>query len=97
MCFTVSFLFSFLLGPNALFTTIGPGKALAGHVILSKNANDETECMKLCLVTEQCKSFNFSEQQKKCEVSNSTTEAQSLEDQEGFNYYERSSSKAMST
>ena len=86
----------FSLGPSALFTPIGLGKALAGHVILSKNATDVTECMKLCMVTEQCRSFNFNERLKSCQVSGSTAEVQSLADQEGFNYYERASFRAIS-
>ena len=93
---TSRFCISLPLGADALFTPIGSGKALAGHVISSLNATDVTQCMKLCLVTEQCKSFNFSEQQKRCEVSNSTTEAKSLKDQEGFNYYERATFQAIS-
>ena len=89
-------LFFFSLGPSALFTPIGLGKALAGHVILSKNATEVTECMKLCMVTEQCRSFNFNERLKSCQVSGSTAEVQSLADQEGFNYYERASFRAIS-
>ena len=82
--------------PTALFTPIGFGKALAGHVISSLVATDVTQCTKFCLVTEQCKSFNFSDKLKRCQLSGSTAEAHSLEDQEGFNYYERSSIQAIS-
>jgi len=84
-------------GPSALFTPISLGKALASHVLSSKNATDVTECMKLCLVTKQCKSFNFSDQLKRCQVSGSTAGAQSLDDQESFNYYERDSFQVISS
>ncbi|XP_078365706.1 EGF-like repeat and discoidin I-like domain-containing protein 3 isoform X2 [Oculina patagonica] len=73
---------------GTLFTPVGPGKALPGHVISTLNVADVMECMKLCLVTEQCKSFNFSNGLLKCEVSGSKAEKPSLEDREGFNYYE---------
>ena len=83
----------FLLVPDALFTPTGPGKALHGHVISSLNDTNAMQCMKLCLVTEQCKSFNFSDKLKKCEVSGSKAEAYGLKEQEGFNYYEPASYK----
>ena len=82
---------------SALFSPIGSGKALHGHVISSLNDTNAIECMKLCLVTEQCKSFNFSHQLKKCEVSGSTAKAHDLEDHKGFNYYEPPSFQAIYT
>ncbi|KAJ7365138.1 hypothetical protein OS493_007787 [Desmophyllum pertusum] len=82
---------------EALFTPIGPGKALPGHVISSLTVADVIQCMKLCLVTEKCKSFYFSAQLKKCEVSGSKAEKQSLEDREGFYYYEAASFQVIST
>ena len=80
-----------------LFTPTGPGKALSGHVISNLTVADVIECMKLCLVTEQCKSFNFSGQLQKCEVSGSKAEKTSLEDREGFNYFEVASYQTIST
>ena len=74
-----------------MFTPTGYRKALRVQVISSLNDTNAIECMKLCMVTAQCKSFNFSHQLKKCEVSGSTAEAQRLEDREDFNYYERPS------
>ena len=70
-------------------------KAPVGHAISSKNTSDVTECMKLCLVTEQCKSFYFSNQLK-CEVRNASGEVQAVDDQEDFFYYERASFQAIS-
>ncbi|KAL9976346.1 hypothetical protein ACROYT_G013638 [Oculina patagonica] len=75
---------------EALFTPIGVGKALSGHEISSLTAVDAIKCMKLCLVTEQCKSFNFSDKLQKCEVNAAKAEKSSLEDREGFNYFEAS-------
>ena len=82
------------LGPSALFTPIGLGK-VTGHVISSKNVTHVTDCMKLCMVTEQCNSFSFNERLKNCQVSGSTAEVQSLENQDGFNYYERAAFPVM--
>ena len=79
-----------------MFTPIGRGKALHGHVISSQNDTSATECMKMCLITEQCKAFNFSGQMKKCEVSGSKAGVHGLKDQEGFNYYEPASYRMIS-
>ena len=85
-----------LLVPSSLFTPMGPGKALPGHVISSLNTTDVTQCMKFCLVTEHCRSFYFSDKQKRCEVRGYTAEGQSLEEQDGFYYYKRSSFQVIS-
>ncbi|KAL9976334.1 hypothetical protein ACROYT_G013624, partial [Oculina patagonica] len=83
--------------PGTLFTPIGPGKALPGHVISTVTVVDVIECLKLCLVTEQCKSFNYSNGLlNKCELSGSKAEKPILEDREGFNYYEASSYQVIS-
>lgn len=87
----VSSTYLFPLVPGTLFTPIGPGKALSGHVISTLTVADVIDCMKLCLVTQQCKSFNFSNGLLKCEVSGSKAEKPNLEDREGFNYYEAAS------
>ena len=75
----------------------GLGKAFSGHVLSSMTAVDVLECMKLCLVTEQCQSFNFSDKLQECEVSGSKAEKSSLEDRKDFNYYEAVSYLAIST
>lgn len=77
-------LFLFPLVSEALFKPIGPGKALSGHMISNVTVADVKEGMKLCLVTVQCKSFNFSHQLKTSEVSGSKAATSSLEDREGF-------------
>ncbi|KAL9976335.1 hypothetical protein ACROYT_G013625 [Oculina patagonica] len=82
---------------EALFTPIGVGKALSGHEILSLTDTDVIECTKLCLVTEQCKSFNFSDKLQKCELSGAKAEKSSLEDRKGFNYYEAAPYQMIST
>lgn len=94
LCF--QHLFLFLLVPETLFTPIGPGKALSGDVISTLTVADVIECLKLCLVTEQCKSFNFSNGLLKCEVSGSKEEKPSLENREGFSYYEAASYQVIS-
>lgn len=76
---------------------MGVGKSLSGHEISSPTAVDVIECMKLCLVTEQCKSFNFSDKLQKCEVSAAKAEMPSLEDRKSFNYYEAASYQMIST
>lgn len=81
---------------EALLALIGPGKALSGHMISSWTADDVIQCMRLCLITEQCKSFNFSSELLKCEMSDSKAETQNLDDREGFNYYEALSYRAIS-
>ena len=87
----------FSLVPETLFSPIGPGKALpAGNVISTLTVADVIECMKLCLVTEQCESFSFSNGLLKCEVGRSKAEKSSLEDREGFNYYEAGSYQVIS-
>lgn len=80
----------FCLVPAELFTPVAPDKALLGHVSSSLNNTNVMECFKLCLVTTQCKSFNFCRHLKTCEVSDSTTtgSAYGLEYQQGCNYYE---------
>jgi len=84
-------LFLFSLVSETLFKPNGPDKALSGHVISSVTVTDVKECMKLCLVTVKCKSFNFSDQKKTCEMSGSKAAKSSLQDREGFYYYESSS------
>ncbi|CAH3161174.1 unnamed protein product [Porites lobata] len=76
--------------PAKLFAPVAPDKALLGHVRSTLNNTNVMECFKLCLVTTQCKSFNFCHQLKTCEVSDSTTtsSANGLEDHQGCNYYE---------
>nr|XP_058961605.1 lactadherin-like [Pocillopora verrucosa] len=74
---------------EALFMPrFGPDKVQAGQVITSRSVSDVMQCMKLCLVTDQCQSLNFSSSLKKCEVSRSKSEMSSIEDREGFHYYE---------
>ena len=85
------------VGPNKLFSLIGLSKALVGHVVSAENATDVTGCMKLCLLTEHCKSFNFSPQMNTCEVSNSTAIAQELQNHQNLNYYEPVSFQVIST
>ncbi|CAH3187471.1 unnamed protein product [Porites evermanni] len=75
----------------ASFTPIAPGKALSGHVILSLNNTNVMECFKTCLIAGQCKSFNYNEQLKKCEVSGSSGKEHELTEQDGFYYYELTS------
>lgn len=88
----------FHLVPGALFTSrFGPGTALPGHVISSRTVADVIQCMKLCLATNQCKSFNFSAQLKECEANGAKSEKASLQDREGFNYYEVVSFEGIST
>lgn len=84
-------------GPNKLFSLIGLGKALVGHVVSAESATDVTGCMKLCLLTEHCKSFNFSPQMNTCELSNSTAIAQELQNHQNLNYYEPASFQVIST
>lgn len=66
----------------------GPDKVQAGQVITLRSVSDVMQCMKLCLVTDQCQSLNFSSSLEKCEVSRSKSEMSSIEDREGFHYYE---------
>ena len=74
---------------EALFMPrFGPDKVQAGQVITSRSVSDVMQCMKLCLVTDQCQSLNFSSSLKKCEVSRSKSEMSSIEDREEFHYYE---------
>ncbi|XP_022809995.1 EGF-like repeat and discoidin I-like domain-containing protein 3 isoform X2 [Stylophora pistillata] len=74
---------------GALFEPrFGPGKALPGHVISSRSVTDVMQCIQLCLVTNQCKSINFSSQLKECEVSGSKSEIASIRERKGFHYYE---------
>ena len=49
------------------------------------------ECFKTCLIASQCKSFNYNEQLKKCEVSGSSGKEHGLTEQDGFYYYELTS------
>ena len=78
------------VGQVGIFTISGFGKALSAHLIAPKYAADPLDCMKLCLMTAQCKSFNFSEKRRICEVSGYTAKEkmQDYGDNEEFNYYE---------
>lgn len=80
--------------PSSLFTSSDAGKAFPRHVISSKNNTDVTECTKLCLVNERCKSLYFSEKKKQCELSGSKADSQ-VEDNSDFYYYERAPYKAI--
>ena len=73
-----------------MFTTSGFGKILSGYVISSNYVADSLECMNLCLLTAQCKSFNFSGKKRICEVSNYTAKEkkQGYGNNEDFDYYE---------
>lgn len=85
-------LISFLpfLVPATLFSPIGCSPALHNQVIsLINTTQTGIDCFKLCLVTEQCKSFKFNNSMQRCEVLSSTTELQSgVELEEGFSCYE---------
>ena len=59
----------FSLASETLFKPTGPDKAFSGHLISYVTVADARECLKLCLVTVNRKSFNFSEQKKKCGVA----------------------------
>ena len=85
------FVIFYFIVSSASFTPIAPGKALSGHVILSLNNTNVMECFKTCLIASQCKSFNYNEQLKKCEVSGSSGKEHGLTEQDGFYYYELTS------
>ena len=86
---TLYFSSIFHLVSGALFEPrFGPGKALPGHVISSQSVTDVIQCIKLCLETNQCQSINFNNQQKECEVSGSKSEMASIQERNGFHYYE---------
>ncbi|XP_029200554.2 uncharacterized protein LOC114965136 [Acropora millepora] len=73
--------------PSTLFK--GTSKAAPSAVMTSKITNDVTECTKLCLVTEQCKSFYYSQKMMRCEMIGADTGNQELQNKSDFYYYER--------
>lgn len=89
--YVLTFVIFYFIVSAASFTSIAPGKALSGHVILSLNNTNVMECFKTCLIASQCKSFNYNEQLKKCEVSGSSGKEHELTEQDGFYYYELTS------
>ena len=79
--------------PSTLFN--GTSKAAPSVVMTSKITNDVTECTKLCLVTEECKSFYYSQKMMRCEMIGAAAGNQELQNKSDFYYYERIASSLM--
>ena len=80
--------------PSTLFKRTR--KAAPSVVMTSKITNDVTECTKLCLVTEQCKSFYYSQKMMRCEMIGAAAAGnQELKNKSDFYYYERIPSSLM--
>ena len=82
---------------ETLFKPIGSDKTFSGHLISSVTVADTSECRKLCLVTVNRRSLNFSEQKKKCGVRGSKAAKPCLGDHEVFCCFESPSYRMMST
>nr|XP_054765983.1 uncharacterized protein LOC129272926 [Lytechinus pictus] len=67
------------------------GYCLKGYIALYATVKNLVECAGLCLAHDQCQSFNWQQQDGRCEINLNTTSAageNSMEARRGCNYFE---------